>query len=115
MKPRNSTPGVRLLSVLVALGLAAPALAQAVTEPVTQPAIYPTPVSITLDGATVTLGRSVVLVVALARTRPRWRWCAAFSTAPASPRLRPPHACLPRWTARTSCSAPAMRQWCAMR
>ncbi|MGX2087173.1 beta-N-acetylglucosaminidase domain-containing protein [Xanthomonas axonopodis] len=64
MKPRNSTPGVRLLSVLVALGLAAPALAQAVTEPVTQPAIYPTPVSITLDGATVTLGRSVVLVVA---------------------------------------------------
>ncbi|WP_372183777.1 beta-N-acetylglucosaminidase domain-containing protein [Xanthomonas axonopodis] len=64
MKPRNSTPGVRLLSVLVALGLAAPALAQAMTEPVTQPAIYPTPVSITLDGATVTLGRSVVLVVA---------------------------------------------------
>ncbi len=64
MKPRNSTPGVRLLSVLVALGLAAPALAQVVTEPVTQPAIYPTPVSITLDGATVTLGRSVVLVVA---------------------------------------------------
>ncbi|WAW95797.1 beta-N-acetylglucosaminidase domain-containing protein [Xanthomonas citri pv. malvacearum] len=64
MKRRNSKPGVRLLSVLVALGLAAPALAQSVTEPVTQPAIYPTPVSITLDGATVTLGRSAVLVVA---------------------------------------------------
>ncbi|QOY23389.1 beta-N-acetylglucosaminidase [Xanthomonas citri] len=64
MKRRNSKPGVRLLSVLGVLGLAAPALAQSVIEPVTQPAIYPTPVSITLDGATVTLGRSVVLVVA---------------------------------------------------
>ncbi|UXA71322.1 beta-N-acetylglucosaminidase domain-containing protein [Xanthomonas prunicola] len=64
MKRRNSKPGVRLFSVLAALGMAAPALAQVATEPVTQPAIYPTPVSITLDGATVTLGRSVVLVVA---------------------------------------------------
>ncbi|WP_372392782.1 beta-N-acetylglucosaminidase domain-containing protein [Xanthomonas sp. NCPPB 3582] len=64
MKQRNSRLGARLLSVLVGLGMAAPALAQAVIDPVIQPAIYPTPVSIALDGATLTLGRSVVLVVA---------------------------------------------------
>ncbi|KQQ83912.1 beta-N-acetylglucosaminidase [Xanthomonas sp. Leaf131] len=60
MKRRHGKPGFRLLPVLVALGLAAPALAQ----PVTQPAIFPAPVSIALDGGTVTLGQSVVLVVA---------------------------------------------------
>lgn len=60
MKRRNRKSGLRLLSVLVAAGLAAPALA----EPVTQPALFPAPVSITLDGETIALGRSVVLVVA---------------------------------------------------
>ncbi|MFC7520470.1 beta-N-acetylglucosaminidase domain-containing protein [Xanthomonas populi] len=60
MKRRNGKSGVRLLPVLVALSLAAPALAQ----PVTQPAIFPIPASLTLQGGTVTLGQSVVLVVA---------------------------------------------------
>ncbi|WP_115559233.1 beta-N-acetylglucosaminidase domain-containing protein [Xanthomonas dyei] len=60
MKRRNRKSGLRLLSVLVAVGLAAPALA----APVTQPALFPTPVSIVLDGQTISLGRSVVLVVA---------------------------------------------------
>ncbi len=60
MKRRNRKSGLRLLSVLVAAGLAAPALA----EPVTQPALFPTPVSIALDGETIALGQSVVLVVA---------------------------------------------------
>ncbi|MCC4632586.1 beta-N-acetylglucosaminidase domain-containing protein [Xanthomonas dyei] len=60
MKRRNRKSGLRLLSVLVAVGLAAPVLA----EPVTQPALFPTPVSIVLDGETISLGRSVVLVVA---------------------------------------------------
>lgn len=64
MKRRSSNPGVRLLSVLVALGVAAPILAQSMTDPVTQPAIYPTPVSMQLGGTTLTLGRSVVLVAA---------------------------------------------------
>ncbi|MEA5124222.1 beta-N-acetylglucosaminidase domain-containing protein [Xanthomonas floridensis] len=60
MQQGNRQTGMRLLSVLVALGLAVPAMA----EPVTQPAIFPTPVSIDLDGETITLGDSVVLVVA---------------------------------------------------
>ncbi|WP_115563229.1 beta-N-acetylhexosaminidase family protein [Xanthomonas arboricola] len=60
MKRRNRKSGLRLLSVLVAVGLTAPALA----APVTQPALFPTPVSIVLDGQTISLGRSVVLVVA---------------------------------------------------
>ncbi|MEA9579623.1 beta-N-acetylglucosaminidase domain-containing protein [Xanthomonas nasturtii] len=60
MKRRNRKSGLRLLSVLVGVGLAAPALA----APVTQPALFPTPVSIVLDGQTISLGRSVVLVVA---------------------------------------------------
>ncbi|MCS3747788.1 hyaluronoglucosaminidase [Xanthomonas arboricola] len=60
MKRRNRKSGLRLLSVLVAAGLAAPAPA----EPVTQPALFPTPVSIALDGETIALGQSVVLVVA---------------------------------------------------
>ncbi|MEA9565485.1 beta-N-acetylglucosaminidase domain-containing protein [Xanthomonas sp. WHRI 8932A] len=60
MKRRNRKSGLRLLSVLVAVGLAAPALA----APVTQPVLFPTPVSIVLDGQTISLGRSVVLVVA---------------------------------------------------
>ncbi|APP83271.1 beta-N-acetylglucosaminidase [Xanthomonas hortorum pv. gardneri] len=60
MKRRHGKSGLRLLPILVALGLAGPALAQ----PVTQPAIFPAPVSIALDGGTVTLGQSVVLVVA---------------------------------------------------
>ncbi|MCE4370863.1 beta-N-acetylglucosaminidase domain-containing protein [Xanthomonas hortorum] len=60
MKRRDGKSGLRLLPVLVALSLTAPALAQ----PVTQPAIFPTPMSIALEGGTVTLGRSVVLVVA---------------------------------------------------
>ncbi|WP_115554804.1 beta-N-acetylhexosaminidase family protein [Xanthomonas arboricola] len=60
MKRRNRKSGLRLLSVLVAVGLTAPALA----TPVTQPALFPTPVSIVLDGQTISLGRSVVLVVA---------------------------------------------------
>ncbi|CAD0355747.1 beta-N-acetylhexosaminidase family protein [Xanthomonas hortorum] len=60
MKRRDGKSGLRLLPVLVALSLTAPALAQ----PVTQPAIFPTPTSIALEGGTVTLGRSVVLVVA---------------------------------------------------
>jgi len=64
MKRRSSNLGVRLLSVMVALGVAAPTLAQPMTDPVTQPAIYPTPVSMQLHGTTLTLGRSVVLVVA---------------------------------------------------
>ncbi|WAH64053.1 beta-N-acetylhexosaminidase family protein [Xanthomonas hortorum] len=60
MKRRDGKSGLRLLPVLVALSLTAPALAQTVT----QPAIFPTPTSIALEGGTVTLGRSVVLVVA---------------------------------------------------
>jgi hyaluronoglucosaminidase len=60
MKRRHGKAGLRLLPVLVAMSLAAPALAQ----PVTQPAIYPTPMSIALEGGSVTLGQSVVLVVA---------------------------------------------------
>ncbi|MFO3704973.1 beta-N-acetylglucosaminidase domain-containing protein [Xanthomonas codiaei] len=60
MQRGNRQTGMRLLPVLVALGLALPAMA----EPVTQPAIFPTPVSISLDGQTITLGDSVVLVVA---------------------------------------------------
>ncbi|WOB51744.1 beta-N-acetylglucosaminidase domain-containing protein [Xanthomonas hydrangeae] len=60
MTRRDGKPGLRLLPVLVALSLTAPALAQ----PVTQPAIFPTPTSIALEGGTVTLGRSVVLVAA---------------------------------------------------
>ncbi|MFA0922882.1 beta-N-acetylhexosaminidase family protein [Xanthomonas fragariae] len=60
MKQRDRKSGLRLLSVLVALGLSVPGL----TQPVTQPAIFPTPMSIALEGGTVTLGRSAVLVVA---------------------------------------------------
>ncbi|MBB4759332.1 hyaluronoglucosaminidase [Xanthomonas campestris] len=54
---------MRPLSLWLAAGLAAAAV-PALAQPVTQPAIFPTPVAITLDGGTVTLGRSVVLVVA---------------------------------------------------
>ncbi|PPU30453.1 MULTISPECIES: beta-N-acetylglucosaminidase domain-containing protein [unclassified Xanthomonas] len=60
MKRRSGKSGLRLLPMVVALGLATSALA----ESVTQPAIFPAPVSITLDGETISLGRSVVLVVA---------------------------------------------------
>ncbi|NIK65657.1 beta-N-acetylglucosaminidase domain-containing protein [Xanthomonas cannabis] len=60
MKRRSGKSGLRLLPMVVALGLATSALA----EPITQPAIFPAPVSITLDGETISLGRSVVLVVA---------------------------------------------------
>lgn len=60
---RAGTSGLRPLSLWLAAGLAAAAV-PALAQPVTQPAIFPTPVAITLDGGTVTLGRSVVLVVA---------------------------------------------------
>ncbi|MBB5769729.1 beta-N-acetylhexosaminidase family protein [Xanthomonas euroxanthea] len=63
MKRRAGTSGLRPLSLWLAAGLAA-ATVPALAQPVTQPAIFPTPVAITLDGGTVTLGRSVVLVVA---------------------------------------------------
>ncbi|CAG2096477.1 beta-N-acetylglucosaminidase domain-containing protein [Xanthomonas euroxanthea] len=63
MKRRAGTSGLRPLSLWLAAGLAAAAV-PALAQPVTQPAIFPTPVAITLDGGTVTLGRSVVLVVA---------------------------------------------------
>ncbi|MBB5882812.1 hyaluronoglucosaminidase [Xanthomonas arboricola] len=63
MKRRAGTSGLRPLSLWLAAGLAAAAV-PALAQPVIQPAIFPTPVAITLDGGTVTLGRSVVLVVA---------------------------------------------------
>ncbi|PPT36825.1 beta-N-acetylglucosaminidase [Xanthomonas arboricola] len=63
MMRRAGTSGLRPLSLWLAAGLAAAAV-PALAQPVTQPAIFPTPVAITLDGGTVTLGRSVVLVVA---------------------------------------------------
>ncbi|CAD1796788.1 beta-N-acetylglucosaminidase [Xanthomonas arboricola pv. juglandis] len=63
MKRRAGTSGLRPLSLWLAAGLAAAAV-PALAQPVTQPAIFPTPVAITLDSGTVTLGRSVVLVVA---------------------------------------------------
>ncbi|WP_115050979.1 beta-N-acetylglucosaminidase domain-containing protein [Xanthomonas arboricola] len=63
MKRRARTSGLRPLSLWLAAGLAA-ATVPALAQPVVQPAIFPTPVAITLDGGTVTLGRSVVLVVA---------------------------------------------------
>ncbi|NIK10201.1 hyaluronoglucosaminidase [Xanthomonas arboricola] len=63
MKRRAGTSGLRPLSLWLAAGLAAAAV-PALAQPVTQPAIFPTPVAITLDGGTVTLGQSVVLVVA---------------------------------------------------
>uniref|UniRef100_UPI003EB741EB beta-N-acetylhexosaminidase family protein n=1 Tax=Xanthomonas cucurbitae TaxID=56453 RepID=UPI003EB741EB len=59
MKRRDRKSGLRPLSLWLAAATV-PALAQ----PVTQPAIFPTPVSITLQGGTVTLGQSVVLVAA---------------------------------------------------
>ncbi|KER85260.1 beta-N-acetylglucosaminidase [Xanthomonas arboricola pv. celebensis] len=63
MKRRDRKSGLRPLSLWLAAGLAA-ATVPALAEPVTQPAIFPAPVSITLEGGTVTLGQSVVLVVA---------------------------------------------------
>ncbi|PPU39164.1 beta-N-acetylhexosaminidase family protein [Xanthomonas arboricola] len=63
MKRRDRKSGLRPLSVWLAAGLAAAAV-PALAQPVSQPAIFPTPVSIALEGGTVTLGRSVVLVVA---------------------------------------------------
>ncbi|RYE97804.1 MAG: hypothetical protein EOO78_18110, partial [Oxalobacteraceae bacterium] len=61
MKRRDRKSGLRPLSVWLAAGLAAAAV-PALAQPVSQPAIFPTPVSIALEGGTVTLGRSVVLV-----------------------------------------------------
>ncbi|WP_115509901.1 beta-N-acetylhexosaminidase family protein [Xanthomonas arboricola] len=63
MKRRDRKLGLRPLSLWLAAGLAA-ATVPALAQPVTQPAIFPAPVSITLEGGTVTLGQSVVLVVA---------------------------------------------------
>ncbi|PPU07293.1 beta-N-acetylhexosaminidase family protein [Xanthomonas arboricola] len=63
MKRRDRKSGLRPLSLWLAAGLAA-ATVPALAEPVTQPAIFPAPVSITLEGGTVALGQSVVLVVA---------------------------------------------------
>lgn len=63
MKRRDRKSGLRPLSLWLAAGLAA-ATVPALAQPVTQPAIFPTPVSITLQGSTVTLGQSVVLVAA---------------------------------------------------
>ncbi|NJB95676.1 beta-N-acetylglucosaminidase domain-containing protein [Xanthomonas arboricola] len=63
MKRRDRKSGLRPLSLWLAAGLAA-ATVPALAEPVTQPAIFPAPVSITLQGGTVTLGQSVVLVAA---------------------------------------------------
>lgn len=63
MKRRDRKSGLRPLSLWLAAGLAA-ATVPALALPVTQPAIFPTPVSITLQGGTVTLGQSVVLVAA---------------------------------------------------
>ncbi|NJC04175.1 hyaluronoglucosaminidase [Xanthomonas sp. 3272] len=63
MKRRDRKSGLRPLSLWLAAGLAA-ATVPALAQPVTQPAIFPAPVSITLEGGTVTLGQSVVLVVA---------------------------------------------------
>ncbi|SOU05654.1 beta-N-acetylhexosaminidase family protein [Xanthomonas arboricola] len=63
MKRRDRKSGLRPLSLWLAAGLAA-ATVPALAQPVTQPAIFPTPVSITLQGGTVTLGQSVVLVAA---------------------------------------------------
>lgn len=63
MKRRDRKSGLRPLSLWLAAGLAA-ATVPALAQPVTQPAIFPAPVSITLQGGTVTLGQSVVLVVA---------------------------------------------------
>lgn len=63
MKRRDRKSGLRPLSLWLAAGLAA-ATVPALAQPVTQPAIFPTPVSIALQGGTVTLGQSVVLVAA---------------------------------------------------
>ncbi|NJC32204.1 hyaluronoglucosaminidase [Xanthomonas arboricola] len=63
MKRRDRKSGLRPLSLWLAAGLATAAV-PALAQPVTQPAIFPTPVSITLEGGTVTLGQSVVLVAA---------------------------------------------------
>jgi hyaluronoglucosaminidase len=63
MKRRDRKSGLRPLSLWLAAGLAA-ATVPALAQPVTQPAIFPTPASITLQGGTVTLGQSVVLVAA---------------------------------------------------
>ncbi|NIJ78594.1 hyaluronoglucosaminidase [Xanthomonas campestris] len=63
MKRRDRKSGLRPLSLWLAAGLAA-ATVPALAQPVTQPAIFPAPVSITLEGGTVTLGQSVVLVAA---------------------------------------------------
>ncbi|KER86026.1 beta-N-acetylglucosaminidase domain-containing protein [Xanthomonas arboricola] len=63
MKRRDRKSGLRPLSLWLAAGLVA-ATVPALAEPVTQPAIFPAPVSITLQGGTVALGQSVVLVVA---------------------------------------------------
>ncbi|CAD2252236.1 beta-N-acetylglucosaminidase domain-containing protein [Xanthomonas arboricola] len=63
MKRRDRKSGLRPLSLWLAAGLAA-ATVPALAQPVTQPAIFPAPVSLTLQGGTVTLGQSVVLVVA---------------------------------------------------
>lgn len=110
MKRRDGKSGLRLLPVLVALSLTAPALAQTVT----QPAIFPTPTSIALEGGTVTLGRSVVLVVApgadpasvaLVRRILGTAGVTKISTASRLPAtLDRPHIA----------PAPARRRWCAM-
>jgi len=63
MKRRDRKSGLRPPSLWLAAGLAA-ATVPALAQPVTQPAIFPTPVSIALQGGTVTLGQSVVLVAA---------------------------------------------------
>ncbi|PPU08342.1 beta-N-acetylhexosaminidase family protein [Xanthomonas arboricola] len=63
MKRRDRKSGLRPLSLWLAAGLAA-ATVPALAQPVTQPAIFPAPVAITLESGTVTLGQSVVLVVA---------------------------------------------------
>ncbi|MBJ6123376.1 beta-N-acetylhexosaminidase family protein [Sphingomonas mollis] len=63
MKRRHSLSGADLFSMTVR-GLAAMVSIPAVAEPITRPAIFPAPVSVVLDGDTITLGRSVVLIAA---------------------------------------------------
>ncbi len=62
MTRRDAATGLRLRSMMLALGLAlaVPAMAQ----PVTRPALFPSPVSVRLQAGTLALGRKVVLVAA---------------------------------------------------
>lgn len=64
MRQGKAKLGSSLVSTIVTLALGAAVSPAALAQPVTLPALFPSPVSVRLEPGTITLGRSVVLVVA---------------------------------------------------